>query len=206
MLTPAASRRLHSTTTVSTVAELTAAVANASISRILLVAGTYAFSSGTACRAGDDPSALCISRDVSLEALEPSSVVLDAQGSSSSLRRLLYIGAGTVGLIGLNITGGHASNVSDLALSALNPYPSSPPMSPSFAAAAFSPAVPAFLNLLDTFLERPRSRKVPVNDHVMIESHVMESRLMTWQRVRACLYEPSWYFHRTPPIEETCLN
>ena len=109
MLTPAASRRLHSTTTVSTVAELTAAVANASIGRILLVAGTYAFSSGTACTASYDPSALCISRNVSLEALEPGTVVLNAQGTSSRYRRVLCISAGTVDVIGLNITGGYVS-------------------------------------------------------------------------------------------------
>ena len=121
MLAPAAARRLQSTTTVSTVAELTAAVADASIGRILLAAGTYAFSSGTVCSANDDPSALCISRDVSLEALEPGTVVLDAQGTSSSERRVMRIVAGTVGLIGLTITGGYATYVSGLAWSALSP-------------------------------------------------------------------------------------
>ena len=121
-LVPVASRRLQSTITVSTVAELTAAVADSSISRILLAAGTYAFSSGTVCVSSGDPSALCISRDVSLEALEPGTVVLDAQGTSSSRRRVMYVGAGTVGLIGLNITGGYASPVSDLARSCIEPF------------------------------------------------------------------------------------
>ena len=108
-LATVASRRLQSTTTVSTVAELTAAVTDASISRILLTAGTYTFASGTVCvgQTVGDTSALCIGRDVSLEALEPGTVVLDAQGTSSSPRRVIYVGAGTVGLIGLSITGGY---------------------------------------------------------------------------------------------------
>ena len=120
----------------------------------------------------------------------------------------------------------------------------------------------AFVNLLGTFLERPRSRKLPENDHLMIESRVIASCLMTWQygvrarllnlpgtfvvrprsmkllgtellialcpqgggvyisagtvnfqsceihnntadAVRAWFSEPSWYFPRTPPIDET---
>ena len=127
MPAPAGARRLQSTTTVSTVTELTAAVADPSIDRILLAAGTYAFSSGMC-----DQSALCNSRNVSLEALEPGTVVLDAQGTSSSRRRVMHIGAGTVGLIGLNITGGYVIYVSGLAWSALSP--SSPPtlLQPNF--------------------------------------------------------------------------
>ena len=44
-----------------------------------------------------------------------------------------------------------------------------------------STCVLVFLNLPGPFLKRPRSRKLPGNDLVMIESRVMESRLMTLQ-------------------------
>ena len=159
---PAVARRLQSTTTVRTVAELTAAVADASIGRILLAAGTYAFSSGTVCSSGsDDPSALCISRDVSLEALEPGTVVLDAQGTSSSRRRVMRIDGGTVGLIGLNITGGYASYVSGLGV-ALRPSPECSPACPRRSFPLRLLSTPSHgLNIPRTFLERPRSKKLP---------------------------------------------
>ena len=157
---PAPVRRLQSTTTVSTVAELTAAVADASIDRILLAAGTYAFSDGTVCATYDAPSALCISRDVSLEALEPGTVVLDAQGASSSWQRVMRIDAGRVELIGLNITGGHVGWVSGLAWSCFEPFPT---MLPSLSAPLVLYTFPRF-EPSSYFPRTPRSTKLPGND------------------------------------------
>ena len=78
---------------------------------MLIAAGTYEFSSAMS---GCSQSALCISRSVIMEAIEPGTVVLNAQGSSSSPRRVMTINSGTVQLIGLNITGGYISNVSEM--------------------------------------------------------------------------------------------
>ena len=97
------SRRLQ--TSVRSVAELTRQLANPAVSRILLAAGTYTFSSAMCYTYRG--SALCISRSVTIEAAVPGTVVLNAQGSSSSTRRVMDISAGTVTLIGLNITGGY---------------------------------------------------------------------------------------------------
>ena len=89
---------------VGTVEELTAALNDTAIGRILLYPGTYPLI-----------SQLSIGRSVTLEA-QPRTVVLDGQGSTRLLR--LRISSGTVGLIGLNITGGFSPNV---------PPPPSPP-------------------------------------------------------------------------------
>ena len=53
-------------------------------------------------------SALCINRPVTIEAEVAGSVVLDAKGA----RRVIYVAAtGRAELVGLNITGGTATNV-----------------------------------------------------------------------------------------------
>ena len=93
-------RRLQATL-VTTVEGLTAALEEDSVSHVLLAAGTYAFTSAMCSL-----SALCISRSVIIEASEPGTVVLDAQGSSSNSRRVMAITSGSVELIGLNMTGG----------------------------------------------------------------------------------------------------
>ena len=91
---------------VSTVAELTAAVGNSAVDKILVAAGTYSF---TADMCTD--SAICIDRAATIEAQVPGSVVLDANGG----RRVFEItSGGTAGLIGLNITGGYALVSSDI--------------------------------------------------------------------------------------------
>ena len=91
---PSAGGRLQ---TVSSVAELSVALDDTTISHIVLNPGMYAL--GTQ---------LSISRDVTLEAAQPGTVVLDGQGST----RVLYISSGTVGLIGLNTARGYSSYVS----------------------------------------------------------------------------------------------
>ena len=86
--------------TVSTVAELTAAVSNSAVDKILVAVGTYNFTTHM-CTG----SAICIDRAVTIEAKVSGSVVLYA----NSRRRVFDIkSGGAVGLIGLNITGGYA--------------------------------------------------------------------------------------------------
>ena len=88
---------------VSTVSSLTSALANTAVGRIVLASGTYYLS-----------ATLSITRSVVVEAAVAGSVVLDAQASSLSQRRVLYINPGSLGvvqLIGFNITGGHAQGV-----------------------------------------------------------------------------------------------
>eukprot|EP00900_Chrysochromulina_parva_P012048 jgi/Chrpa1/20844/Chrysochromulina_OHIO_Genome00023949-RA len=85
--------------TVSTVTGLTSALANTAVSRIVLAPGTYYLR-----------AELSITRSVVLEAAVAGSVVLNAQGSSSSPRRVLGINPGSSGvveLIGLHITEGY---------------------------------------------------------------------------------------------------
>ena len=95
-------RRKLSQVSVSSVAELTAAVGNSAVDKILVAAGTYEFTSDMC-----DDSALCIDRALTIEAQVPGSVVLDAKG----WRRVFRIqSGGTAELIGLNITGGSASS------------------------------------------------------------------------------------------------
>ena len=89
--------------TVSSVAELTLAVGNSAVDKILVAAGTYSFITDM-CTG----SAICIDRAVTIEAQVPGSVVLDANGG----RRVFAIKpGGTAGLIGLNITGGYSTSV-----------------------------------------------------------------------------------------------
>ena len=97
------SHRRELQTAVSTSAELTSALANIAVSRIVLASGTYNLT-----------SELSITRSVILEAVVAGSVVLNAQASSSSPRRVLNIApglSGVVQLIGLHITGGLNSAV-----------------------------------------------------------------------------------------------
>ena len=85
--------------TVSTVDNLTSAIANTSISHIVLDPGTYNLS-----------AELSITRSVIIEAVVAGSVVLDAQASMGSPRRVLNINPGPSGVVqinGLNITGGY---------------------------------------------------------------------------------------------------
>ena len=87
----------------STVGEFITAVGNSAVDKILLAAGTYELTS-TMCSG----SAVCIDRALTIEAGVPGAVVLNAMGG----RRVFQIqSGGTVELIGLNITGGYASNV-----------------------------------------------------------------------------------------------
>ena len=91
---------------VSTSAGLTSALANTAVGRIVLAPGTYILN-----------AELSITRSVVLEAVMAGSVVLDAQASSSSPRRVLYIIPGSLGvvqLIGLNITRGYVQRPVDV--------------------------------------------------------------------------------------------
>jgi len=84
---------------VSTIASLTSALANTAVSHIVLASGTYYLS-----------AELSITRSVILEAAAGAMVILNAQASSSSQRRVLYINPGSWGvvqLIGLGLTGGY---------------------------------------------------------------------------------------------------
>ena len=83
--------------------ELRAALRDSAVSRIVLMAGTYAFTDDMCPDEGG--SALCIDRVVTIEAEVAGSVVLDAKGA----RRGMYVStAGRAELVGLNITGGAA--------------------------------------------------------------------------------------------------
>jgi len=96
-LVPSHRRELQ--TAVSTTTGLTSALANTAAGRIVLASGTYNLS-----------AELSITRSVILEAAAGATVILNAQASSSSPRRVLYINPGPSGivqLIGLNITGGY---------------------------------------------------------------------------------------------------
>jgi hypothetical protein len=100
-LVPSHRRELQ--TAVSTSAGLTSALANTTVGHIVLAPGTYILN-----------AELSITRSVVLEAVVAGSVVLDAQASSTSQRRVLYINPGSLGavqLIGLNIKGGNVTSV-----------------------------------------------------------------------------------------------
>ena len=98
---------------VSTVDEFTAAVANSTVNKIWLAAGTYKFTNDMV---GCPGSAVCINRVLTIEAERPGAVVFNAMEG----RRVFKIQAnGTAELIGLNITGGNLT--SDVVLAFLNP-------------------------------------------------------------------------------------
>ena len=106
--------------TVSTVAELTAAVSDSGVDKITVAEGRYEFSSSMCTE-----SALCIDRAVIIEAEVPGSVVLDAKGSASTKRRVFDVqSGGAAELIGLNITGGYTGVCSPSAPSGI--FPPSP--------------------------------------------------------------------------------
>ena len=89
----------------STSAGLTSALANTAVAHIVLAPGTYNLT-----------AELSITRSVVLEAAVAGSVVLHAQGSSSSKRGVLMINPGSSGvvqLIGLGITGGFRVGLGD---------------------------------------------------------------------------------------------
>ena len=87
--------------------DLRAALNDNAVSRIVLVAGTYEFADEMCPE--QRGSALCIDRNVTLEAEVAGSVVLNATGA----RRVIRVStAGRAELIGLNITGGAAEQVS----------------------------------------------------------------------------------------------
>ena len=86
----------------STVSAFTAAVADITVNKILLAAGTYNFSKDMCTE-----SAVCISRALTIEAEVPGAVVLNAMGG----RRVFEIeSGGTAELIGLNITRGRSTD------------------------------------------------------------------------------------------------
>ena len=92
----------------STVGEFTAAVGNSAVDKILLAAGTYELTSDM-CTG----SAVCIDRALTIEAVVPGAVVLNAMGG----RRVFEIqSGGTAELVGLNITGGYATSVQSVCL------------------------------------------------------------------------------------------
>ena len=96
----------------STVGEFTAAIADSSVNKILLAAGTYELTTNVC----SSYSAVCIDRALTIEAEVSGAVVLNAMGA----RRVFAIQSdGTAELIGLNITGGSASDVQNARL--LNP-------------------------------------------------------------------------------------
>ena len=85
--------------------DLIAALVDSVVSRIVLKAGTYEFDDDMCSNEGG--SALCINRDVTIEAEVAGSVVLDAKGA----RLVIYVAAaGRAELLGLNITGGYSMN------------------------------------------------------------------------------------------------
>ena len=90
------------------------------MSRIALKPGTYEFDDDMCSDDGgssdEGGSALCIDRNVTIQAEVAGSVVLDAKGA----RRVIYVSAtGRAQLFGLNITGG-ATQI-DVSFPALNP-------------------------------------------------------------------------------------
>ena len=94
---------------VSSVAELLSAVGNSAVDKILVVAGTYEFTSAM-CSLDLHPvgdfSAICIDRALTIEAQVPGSVVLDAKSERHRRRVFEIQSGGTAKLIGLNIRGG----------------------------------------------------------------------------------------------------
>jgi hypothetical protein len=86
------------------------ALGDSAVSRIVLVAGSYEFDDDMCSNEGG--SALCIDRDVTIEAEVAGTVVLNAKGA----RTVIYVSnTGTAELVGLDITGGEADHVSSLA-------------------------------------------------------------------------------------------
>ena len=93
------SHRRELQTAVSTVADLTSALANTAVGRIVLASGTYYLS-----------AELSITRSVVLEAAVAGSVVLDG-GHAFRVLNVNPGSSGVVQVIGLNITGGYVNDV-----------------------------------------------------------------------------------------------
>jgi len=103
------SRQLSEVTTVSTVAELIAAVSDGTVDKIVVAPGTYYEFGSDMAGCGDYPAALCINRAVTIEAEVEGGVVLDGMDA----RRVITVDSGgTADLVGLNITRGYVSGVS----------------------------------------------------------------------------------------------
>jgi hypothetical protein len=99
---PVPSHRRELQTAVRSSTGLTSALASTTVSHIVLASGTYYLS-----------AELRITRSVIIEAAVAGSVVLHAQASSSSPRRVLYINPGSRGVVrlfGLKLTGGYTSS------------------------------------------------------------------------------------------------
>ena len=92
-------------------AELTAAVGNSAINKIVLAAGTYELGS-TMCGNRlytDTQSAICIDRALTIQADVPGAVVLNGMGNRRSVFQIKSgLSRAIVNLIGLNITGGRS--------------------------------------------------------------------------------------------------
>jgi len=99
--------------------DLIVALNNSEVSRVVLVAGTYEFVDDMCSNEGG--SALCIDRNVAIEAEVAGSVVLNAKGA----RRVIYVAAaGRAELVGLNITGGVTGGDANLVSSLASIQPS----------------------------------------------------------------------------------
>jgi hypothetical protein len=96
--------------------DLIAALGNSALSRIVLKEGTYEFDDDMCSNEGG--SALCIDRDVTIEAKVSGSVVLKAKGA----RRVIYVSnTGRTELVGLNITEGKADDEYVSSLASIEP-------------------------------------------------------------------------------------
>ena len=103
--------------------QLTTALDDSTVDRIVLRAGTYELTSDYS-QSGCSDSALCINRAVTIEAEMPGSVVLDAKKG----RRVFYIQpGGAAELIGLNITGGKSDSVTCPRFEPSLTFPPAPP-------------------------------------------------------------------------------
>ena len=115
---------VQSTVHVSTVTKLVAAVGNQAVGVIVVAAGWYNFTSdmsGAACNVAYVlASALCIGRNLTIQAEVPGSVILNGQKQ----RRVIYVHeGGTAKLVGLNITGGQTEVSACLSESFMTVHP-----------------------------------------------------------------------------------
>ena len=109
-----------STCTVHDAAQLVGAVKDTSVRTIVATEGVYKLTEDMCKGPRGDSTALCIGRNVTIRAEANGTVVLDAMGQ----RRVVYVsGGGRAELVGLNITGGKADNVSGLHAPSLNFLP-----------------------------------------------------------------------------------
>ena len=98
-----------STCTVHDAAQLVGAVKDTSVRTIVATAGVYNLTEDMCKGPYGDSTALCIGRNLTIRAEANGTVVLDAMGQ----RRVVYVsGGGSAELVGINITGGKADDVS----------------------------------------------------------------------------------------------